>query len=64
MRAGRNEIREGVLRARHVVIEFADYSTAVAFYESPEYRHALTLRENISRGDLIIIEGYDGPPPG
>jgi uncharacterized protein (DUF1330 family) len=63
VRAGRNEVREGALRARHVVIEFADYATAVACYQSPEYRHALALRENISQADLIIVEGYDGPQP-
>jgi uncharacterized protein (DUF1330 family) len=63
VRAGRNEVREGALRARHVVIEFADYAAAVACYESPEYRHAVALRRNISQADIVIVEGYDGPQP-
>jgi uncharacterized protein (DUF1330 family) len=63
VRAGRHEVKEGRLRARHVVIEFKDYDTAVACYDSPEYRHAISLRETASVADLVIIEGYDGPQP-
>jgi uncharacterized protein (DUF1330 family) len=64
VRAGKNEIKEGSLRARHVVIEFKDLETALACYESPEYRRALALRQKASVADLAIIEGYDGPQPG
>ena len=28
------------------------------------YRDALKLREAASDGDLLIVEGYDGPQPG
>lgn len=55
---------EGAARQRNVVIEFADYDTAVACFESPEYQAALKIRRDVSVADVIIIEGYDGPQPG
>jgi len=63
VRSGRRVQKEGALRSRHVVIEFEDYATALACYESPEYQGALAIRQRVSRGDLVIIEGYDGAPP-
>jgi uncharacterized protein (DUF1330 family) len=63
VRSGKAETREGSSRARNVVIEFKDYETACACYDSPEYREAMKLRESASVGDLIIVEGYDGPQP-
>jgi uncharacterized protein (DUF1330 family) len=64
VRGGPAESREGNARARNVVIEFKDYATAKACYDSPEYRDAMKLRENASNADLVIVEGYDGPQPG
>jgi uncharacterized protein (DUF1330 family) len=64
VRAGRFEVMEGESRSRNVVIEFPDYETAMACYKSPEYSKAKALREVASKGDLIIVEGYDGPQPG
>ena len=64
VRAGRSEMKEGALRPRHVVIEFPDYAAALACYQSEEYRRARALRDPVSQGDLVIIEGYDGPQPG
>jgi uncharacterized protein (DUF1330 family) len=64
VRSGRSAQKEGALRGRHVVIEFKDYATAMACYESPEYQRALAIRQRVSRGDLVIIEGYDGIQPG
>ncbi|MFZ1962593.1 MAG: DUF1330 domain-containing protein [Roseiarcus sp.] len=64
VRAGRSEPKEGALRSRHVVIEFKDYATALACYQSEEYRRALALRLPVSQGDLVVVEGYDGPQPG
>ena len=63
VRGGTFEAPEGVSRARNVVIEFPDYATALACYRSPEYRRAHKLREGVSTGDLLIIEGYDGAQP-
>ncbi|MEJ2000334.1 MAG: DUF1330 domain-containing protein [Maritimibacter sp.] len=59
VRGGQMEAVEGVARARNVVIEFADYDTALACYHSPEYAEAKALRDPISTGELVIIEGYD-----
>ena len=57
VRGGTQEIREGQSRARTVVLEFQDYDTAMACYNSPEYQKALAIRKDISTGDLVIVEG-------
>ena len=57
VRGGACEIREGSQRARQVIIEFADYATALACYDSPEYAHAKSLREGAAVLDLVIVEG-------
>lgn len=64
VRAGRHEVMEGATRARQVVIEFADYETALACYHSPAYQAAKALRIGASVGDVLVVEGYDGPQPG
>lgn len=64
VRGGRSEAKEGTARSRNVVIEFPSYEAALACYDSPGYREAVKLREGASQGDLLIIEGYDGPQPG
>ena len=63
VRAGRFEGREGASRQRNVVIEFPSYQAALDCYSSAEYQEARKLRLPVSTGDLIIIEGYDGPQP-
>jgi uncharacterized protein (DUF1330 family) len=63
VRAGRHEAVEGACRSRLVVIEFPDYEAALACYRSPEYRHAITLRQGHAVADIAIVEGYDGPQP-
>lgn len=60
VRGGAQQIREGTARSRTVVLEFDSYQTALACYESPGYQAALAIRAPISRGDLVIVEGYDG----
>ena len=60
VRGGPQQVREGRLRPRTVVIEFADLATAVACYESPEYQAAKALRDPVSTGDVAIVEGWDG----
>ena len=37
---------------------------ARACYGSPEYQAAKQKREGVSLGDLVIVEGYEGPQPG
>lgn len=63
VRGGRSEAVEGQSRSRNVVIEFKDYDTALACYRSPEYAQAMALRRGRSTGELLVIEGYDGPQP-
>jgi uncharacterized protein (DUF1330 family) len=56
---GQKTIKEGTSKTRAAVIEFSDYQTALARYDSPEYQKAFASRRDISRGDLIIVEGTD-----
>lgn len=64
VRGGRFECLEGGSRSRNVVLEFPSYEAALACWKSPEYQQAMALRLPVSTGDLIVIEGYDGPQPG
>lgn len=57
VRAGRSTAAEGEWRSRAVVIEFADYETALACYNSPAYQGAKELRRGAADSDLLIIEG-------
>ena len=57
VRGGTFEVMEGQSRARRVVLEFADYATALACYRSPEYAAAIALRKDVSTADLVIVEG-------
>lgn len=63
VRAGKYENPEGTARTRNVVIEFPDYATALACYNSPEYQENIKRRLPHSTADIVIIEGYDGPQP-
>lgn len=64
VRAGPFEAVEGTPRERNVVLEFPSYQAALDCYNSPEYARAKALRVDASEGDLVIIEGYEGPQPG
>jgi uncharacterized protein (DUF1330 family) len=63
VRGGRYENPEGSCRSRNVVIEFPSYQEALDCYNSPEYQEALQFRLPVSTGDIVIIEGYEGPQP-
>ncbi len=63
VRGGNFESKEGTSRSRNVVIEFKDYETALACYNSPEYARLVAMRSPHSKGDIVIIEGYDGAQP-
>ncbi|MEM5274399.1 DUF1330 domain-containing protein [Cupriavidus taiwanensis] len=63
IRGGTHEAVEGRYRSRLVVIEFPDYETAQACYRSPEYARAAAVRQAASIGDVVVVEGYDGPQP-
>lgn len=61
VRGGAQEVVEGDLRPRCVVIEFASRADAEACYRSPEYQAALALRQPVSTADLLIVDGWDDP---
>jgi uncharacterized protein (DUF1330 family) len=63
VRGGKHEAKEGSSRSRNVVLEFKDYETAIACYNSPEYARLVALRSPHTECDMLIIEGYDGPQP-
>ena len=63
VRAGQYQNPEGASRSRNIVIEFPSYQAALDCWNSPEYQTALKLRQPVSTGDVVIIEGYDGPQP-
>ncbi|MDO5622214.1 MAG: DUF1330 domain-containing protein [Paracoccus sp. (in: a-proteobacteria)] len=58
VRGGAQEVVEGELRPRSVVIEFPDLAAARACYFSPEYQAALAIRAPVSFADMCIIEGW------
>lgn len=62
VRGGKFESKEGTARSRNVVIEFKDYETALACYNSPEYARLVAIRSPHSEADILIVEGYDAPP--
>lgn len=60
VRGAPQDVREGSLNARTVVIEFPSLADAIACYDSPEYQAAKALRVPVSEGNMCIIEGYEG----
>ncbi len=59
VRGGAQDVREGNVRPRSVVLEFPTIEAAYACYESKAYQAAKAIRDTISAGDLIIVEGYE-----
>lgn len=57
VRGGRYQSMEGTARDRNVVVEFQDYETALACYQSPEYQKASAIRQANAEADLVIVEG-------
>ena len=45
VRGGKNRTNDGINSPRTVVVEFPDYDTAVACYDSPEYQEAHDILE-------------------
>ncbi|MDR6953524.1 uncharacterized protein (DUF1330 family) [Ancylobacter sp. 3268] len=63
VRGGAFEAPEGIARARNVVVEFKDYETALACFNSPEYQAAYQHRLAASDGEHLVIEEYEGNQP-
>lgn len=60
VRGAPQQVVEGAMRPRTVVIEFPSYQAALDCYHSADYQAARALRDPVSTADLAIIEGYDG----
>ena len=58
VRGGEQIIEEGYSKPRTVVIEFDDLETAKKCYDSDEYQRAKKIRDAVSTGDMVIVEGY------
>ena len=58
VRGGAMELLEGDWApTRVVVVEFPDMETVHRWYESPEYRHARSLRGGAARMKMLAVEG-------
>jgi uncharacterized protein (DUF1330 family) len=58
VRGGRFETVQGTAGTRQVVLEFDSYATALACYNSPEYRQALKLLlAGAAIQHMMIVEG-------
>jgi uncharacterized protein (DUF1330 family) len=58
VRGGHVQSREGTWQPkRFVILEFPTVDQAKAWYDSPEYAPAKTLRQATSTADLIIVDG-------
>ena len=59
VRGGPQDVVEGQVRSRTVVIEFPSYEAARRCYDSAAYQAAKALRDPVSNGDIVIVAGYD-----
>lgn len=58
VRGGAHETVEGEPEDRRIVVlEFEDAAAARAFYHSPEYTAARSVREGAATGQFVIVEG-------
>lgn len=59
VRGGRFVQKEGVAFARNVLVQFDDFETAEKFYDSPEYKEALSfaLADGVSERCYCIVDG-------
>lgn len=60
VRGPAGKVARGTSRQHNVVIEFKDYDTALACYESPEYQAAKVFLDQVGDTDLVIVPGYAG----
>jgi uncharacterized protein (DUF1330 family) len=60
VRGAAQNVVEGEMRPRSVILEFPSLQAATDCYNSPEYQAAIGLRTNASAADICIIEGWEG----
>jgi uncharacterized protein (DUF1330 family) len=58
-RGGAFEKLEGEARERNVIIEFASFERAKAFYHSREYQRAKGHRAGAAIADIVAVEGVE-----
>ena len=58
VRGGAQDVVEGIVRPRTVVIECPDLKAAQDCYQSPEYQAAKAKRDGVSLADLCIVDGW------
>jgi len=59
IRGGKTDVLEGEWPVdRTTVVEFESFERAKKCYESVEYSKAIKIRQNSTKSDLILIEGY------
>lgn len=65
-RGGHREPLEGDdFRERVVIIEFESMEKALAWYRSDDYQAAIPVRQRLSTGSMVIVDGVATPgPPG
>lgn len=57
-RGGITQVLEGDWTPKRVVmLEFPDIARLRAWYDSPEYRALIELRQRTSNSDLVIVDG-------
>lgn len=57
-RGGRTEILEGdQIYPRLVIVEFPTFQQAVACYNSPEYKEAMSFRAGSANARIVAVEG-------
>ena len=61
VRGGPQEVVEGSLRPRCVVIAFPSRAAAEACWHSPEYQAARAMRLGVSMADIAIVDAWDDP---
>jgi uncharacterized protein (DUF1330 family) len=57
VRGGQQKVLEGNLHSRTVILKFKDYATAVAYYETVEYKKARDSRVGAALMNMIAVEG-------
>jgi uncharacterized protein (DUF1330 family) len=63
VRGGNLEALEGGewFDSRLVILEFPSTRAARSWYESDEYQRILPIRQQNSRGRLVLVDGYEPP---
>lgn len=56
-RGGQSQYMEGAGHPRHVIVEFPSFEAAVACYNDPEYQENMKIRQSVSDGQIIVVEG-------